>query len=214
MDQFRGMQSKIEILFTRSLVIIGLVCLNSCSEKQETIKKKSASIKTAINEISVQAPSDTIKSQKDNLLIPAKVVPVISIIPEPEPFYPIGCCGYYPPDCPTYDTVKTPSDFVLQFAEIMPEFPGGSQSMLEFIQNNLNYPDLAKENNIEGKVYLKFIVRSTGEIDNIQIARGIHEVLDTAAIELVKKMPRWNPGVQNGKTVSVYMIIPIVYRLD
>jgi TonB family protein len=198
------------------IISVGLVCLNSCSEKQESIKKKSASIKTAINKISVQAPSDTIKSQKDNLLIPAKVVPVISIIPEPdpEPRPPIGECGYYPPDCPTYDTVKTPSDFVLQFAEIMPEFPGGSQSMLEFIQNNLNYPDLAKENNIEGKVYLKFVVRSTGEIDNIQIARGIHEVLDTAAIELVKKMPRWNPGVQNGKTVSVYFILPVVFRLD
>ena len=96
----------------------------------------------------------------------------------------------------------------------MPQFPGGSQSMLEFIQKNLVYPDIAKENNLAGKIFMKFVVRSTGEIDNIQIARGIHEVLDTAAIELVKKMPRWNPGVQNGKTVSVYMIIPIVYRLD
>jgi len=102
----------------------------------------------------------------------------------------------------------------VQFAEIMPGFPGGSQSMLDFIKNNLNYPDFAKENNIEGKVYLKFVVRSTGEIDNIQIARGVHKVLDTAAIELVKKMPRWNPGVQNGKTVPVYFILPVVFRLD
>ena len=216
MDQFRGMQSKIEMLFTRSLVIIGLVCLNSCSEKQEPIKNKSAVIKTAINKMEVQAPSDTNKLNKENLIFPVKVVPIISILPEPEPepFYPIVGCGYYPPDCPTYDTVKTTSDFVLQFAEIMPEFPGGSQSMQEFIKNNLNYPDLAKENNIEGKVYLKFVVRSTGEIDNIQIARGVHKVLDTAAIELVKKMPRWNPGVQYGKTVPVYFILPVVFRLD
>ena len=162
----------------------------------------------------VQAPSDTNKLNKENLIFPAKVIPIVSILPEPEPFYPIVGCGYYPPDCPTYDTVKTTSDFVLQFAEIMPEFPGGSQSMQEFIKNNLNYPDLAKENNIEGKVYLKFVVRSTGEIDNIQIARGVHKVLDTAAIELVKKMPRWNPGVQNGKTVPVYFILPVVFRLD
>ena len=216
MDQFRGMQSKIEMLFTRSLVIIGLVCLNSCSEKQEPIKTKIAVIKTAINKVEVQAPSDTNKLKKENLIFPAKVVPIISILPEPkpDPFYPIVGCGYYPPDCPTYDTVKTTSDFVLQFAELMPEFPGGSQSMQEFIKNNLNYPDLAKENNIEGKVYLKFVVRSTGEIDNIQIARGVHKVLDTAAIELVKKMPRWNPGVQNGKIVPVYFILPVVFRLD
>ena len=143
-----------------------------------------------------------------------QVIPIPIIFPDPEPRPPIGGCGYYPPDCPTYDTIQTTSDFVLQFAEIMPEFPGGSQSMLEFIQKNLIYPDIAKENNIEGKIFMKFVVRSTGEIDNIQIARGIHKILDTAAIELVKKMPRWNPGVQNGKTVSVYMIIPIIYRLD
>ena len=208
------MQSKIEILFTGSIIIIALVCLNSCSEKQEPNKNKSAVKKIAINKIEVQAPSDTNKLKKENLIFPAKVVSIISILPEPEPFYPIVGCGYYPPDCPTYDTVKTTSDFVLQFAEIMPEFPGGSQSMQEFIKNNLNYPDLAKENNIEGKVYLKFVVRSTGEIDNIQIARGVHKVLDTAAIELVKKMPRWNPGVQNGKTVPVYFILPVVFRLD
>ncbi len=142
------------------------------------------------------------------------VIPVIPIITDPEPFLPIVGCGYYPPDCPTYDTVKTTSDFVLQFAEIMPEFPGGSQSMLEFIQKNLIYPDIAKENNIEGKVFMKFVVRSTGEIDNIQIVRGVHKILDTAAIELVKKMPQWIPGVQNGKTVPVYFILPVVFRLD
>jgi TonB family protein len=196
------------------ILLVGLGCLCSCGQKHEPIKKKTANNAVDLHKIQSPTPIDTIKSQKDNLLIPAKVVPPISIIPEPVPFYPIGGCGYYPPDCPTYDTVKTNSDFVLQFAEIMPEFPGGSQSMLDFIKNNLNYPDLAKENNIEGKVYLKFIVRSTGEIDNIQIARGVHKVLDTAAIELVKKMPRWNPGVQNGKTVPVYFILPVVFRLD
>ena len=61
---------------------------------------------------------------------------------------------------------------------------------------------------------MKFVVRSTGEIDNIQIVRGVHKILDTAAIELVKKMPQWIPGVQNGKTVPVYIILPVVFRLD
>ena len=214
MDQFRGLQSIIEILSTRSMVIIGLVCLNSCSEKQEPIKTKLAVIKTAINKIEVQAPSDTNKLKNDNLIFPVKVVPIIPVLPEPDPIFPIVSCGYHPPNCPTYDTVKDMVDFAFKFAEIMPEFPGGSQSMLEFIKKNLIYPDIAKENNLEGKVYMKFIVRSTGEIDNIQIARGVHKVLDTAAIELVKKMPRWIPGVQNGKTVPVYTIIPVVFRLD
>lgn len=198
------------VTFISALVLL-ISC--SCGGKPESYSDPSRKPNKVVRK------QDSLKEEKkiDSIIkdpfIPP-VIPVVSIISDPEPFYPLVGCGYYPPDCPTYDTVKTNSDFVLQFAEIMPEFPGGSQSMLEFINNNLNYPDLAKENNIEGKVYLKFVVRSTGEIDNIQIARGVHKVLDTAAIELVKKMPRWNPGVQNGKTVPVYFILPVVFRLD
>ncbi len=198
------------LIFISTLVLL-ISC--SCGGKSEPYSDPSRKLNKVVRK------QDSLKEEKkiDSIIkdpfIPP-VIPVVSIISDPEPFYPIVGCGYYPPDCPTYDTVKTASDFVLQFAEIMPGFPGGSQSMLDFIKNNLNYPDFAKENNIEGKVYLKFVVRSTGEIDNIQIARGVHKVLDTAAIELVKKMPRWNPGVQNGKTVPVYFILPVVFRLD
>ena len=198
------------LIFISTLVLL-ISC--SCGGKSEPYSDPSRKLNKVVRK------QDSLKEEKkiDSIIkdpfIPP-VIPVVSIISDPEPFYPIVGCGYYPPDCPTYDTVKTTSDFVLQFAEIMPEFPGGSQSMQEFIKNNLNYPDFAKENNIEGKVYLKFVVRSTGEIDNIQIARGVHKVLDTAAIELVKKMPRWNPGVQNGKAVPVYFIMPVVFRLD
>ena len=198
------------LIFISTLVLL-ISC--SCGGKSEPYSDPSRKLNKVVRK------QDSLKEEKkiDSIIkdpfIPP-VIPVVSIISEPEPFHPIVGCGYYPPDCPTYDTVKTASDFVLQFAEIMPGFPGGSQSMLDFIKNNLNYPDFAKENNIEGKVYLKFVVRSTGEIDNIQIARGVHKVLDTAAIELVKNMPRWNPGVQNGKTVPVYFILPVVFRLD
>ena len=198
------------LIFISTLVLL-ISC--SCGGKSEPYSDPSRKLNKVVRK------QDSLKEEKkiDSIIkdpfIPP-VIPVVSIISDPEPFYPIVGCGYYPPDCPTYDTVKTASDFVLQFAEIMPGFPGGSQSMLDFIKNNLNYPDFAKENNIEGKVYLKFVVRSTGEIDNIQIARGVHKVLDTAAIELVKNMPRWNPGVQNGKTVPVYFILPVVFRLD
>jgi TonB family protein len=198
------------LIFISTLVLL-ISC--SCGGKSEPYSDPSRKPNKVVRK------QDSLKEEKkiDSIIkdpfIPP-VIPVVSIISDPEPFYPIVGCGYYPPDCPTYDTVKTTSDFVLQFAEIMPEFPGGAQSMQEFIKNNINYPDLAKENNIEGKVFMKFVVRSTGEIDNIQIVRGVHKVLDTAAMELVKKMPRWIPGVQNGKTVPVYFILPVVFRLD
>jgi len=214
MDGFRITKNKHKIVSLISVVLIGLVCFYSYVEDHVPIMKKAVINKIESKKIQWKTPSDKIKLKNDNLIFPVKVVPIIPVLPEPDPIFPIVGCGYHPPNCPTYDTVKDMTDFAFKFAEIMPEFPGGSQSMLEFIQKNLIYPDIAKENNIEGKVYLKFVVRSTGEIDNIQIVRGVHKELDTAAMELVKKMPQWIPGVQNGKTVPVYTIIPVVFRLD
>jgi protein TonB len=88
--------------------------------------------------------------------------------------------------------------------------------MFKFIQNNLVYPDYEKESGIEGTVYLEFIVRKTGEIDNIKLLRGIKggPQLDKEAIQIVKNMPKWNPGSIEGRNVSSVMRLPIKFRLD
>ena len=105
-------------------------------------------------------------------------------------------------------------DKTLSIAEKMPSFMGGEQEMMYFIQKNIAYPNDAKYAGISGTVYIQFIVLSTGEIDkNIRVIRGVHPTLDEEALRIVSIMPRWNPGSQSGKPVSVTFNLPIKYSL-
>lgn len=105
-------------------------------------------------------------------------------------------------------------DDIFQIVEQMPEFPGGSDAMGKFIFSNMNYPSVAKENNIEGKTILNFIVDSTGVLKNIKVLKSSgHKDLDDEAIRIVKLMPKWIPGRQRDKPVPVYFNLPIVFKL-
>lgn len=103
---------------------------------------------------------------------------------------------------------------VLTMAEVMPEFPGGNEEMYKFIGNNIKYPFKAKEAGIEGTVYTKFIVTNTGDITNIEIIKGASEDFDMEVLRMMKLMPRWNPGMQNGRPVSVYFTLPVKFILN
>jgi protein TonB len=94
-----------------------------------------------------------------------------------------------------------------------PEFPGGDQKLIEFISKNLRYPKGAKMDKIEGKVYVKFAVRETGQIDSISVYKGVRDDLDQAAKDIFKKMPLWSPGIKYGKPVRVWYILPITFDL-
>lgn len=99
------------------------------------------------------------------------------------------------------------------FAEVMPEFPGGEAELHKFIQSNLNYPVVDQENGTEGRVSIRFVVDKNGEITNIEVLRGISPSCDREAVRVVKNMPRWIPGKQNGTPVPVYFNLPIVFKL-
>ena len=105
-------------------------------------------------------------------------------------------------------TVK-PYDFV----EVMPKFPGGPSAMMNFIKDNLVYPVEAQEEGKQGRVTVKFVVAETGDIEDVTVVRGINPAIDQAAIEIIKKMPKWTPGQQGGKNVAVNFNIPIVFKL-
>jgi TonB family protein len=102
---------------------------------------------------------------------------------------------------------------IFQFAEEMPEFPGGTESLMKFIDENIDYPKSVKENNIEGRVFVRFVVLYNGKIGEISVLRGIDPLLDAEAISVIKKLPRWQPGKQNGKRVNVSMILPVEFKL-
>ena len=99
--------------------------------------------------------------------------------------------------------------------EQMPEFNGGEGAMMKFIAENLEYPQQAKDNGIEGRVHLKFTVTAEGKIKDIVILNKdkLGYGCEEAAIPVIKKMPAWKPGRQNGQPVPVYFNIPIRFRL-
>ena len=97
--------------------------------------------------------------------------------------------------------------------EQMPTFPGGEIEMQKFIRDNLRYPVVAQEAGIQGRVTLRFVVSKTGTIEDIIVTRGIDPSCDKEAVRVVRSMPKWTPGKQNGLPVNVYFTLPITFRL-
>lgn len=110
--------------------------------------------------------------------------------------------------------VEPKKDKVFNSVEIMPLFPGGEKEMYRFIGQNLKYPVSAQEANIQGKVVVRFVVDQNGSINDVEILRGIDPNCDKEALRVIKNMPKWVPGKQNGIPVKVYYTMPIVFRLS
>jgi protein TonB len=106
---------------------------------------------------------------------------------------------------------KTPPFTVV---EEMPSFPGGEESRLRFLQENIQYPQVAKESGIQGTVYVSFVVDSKGKINDVRILRGIGGGCDEEAVRVIRMMPSWNPGKQAGKAVKVQFTMPIKFTLN
>lgn len=107
----------------------------------------------------------------------------------------------------------TKTDEVFTVVEQMPEFPGGESAMNDFLDKNLQYPQMAKEQSIQGKVWIGFIVDKFGNVSNVEVLRGIGGGCDEEAARVVGIMPRWNPGKQSGRPVIVKFRFPINFTL-
>lgn len=103
---------------------------------------------------------------------------------------------------------------VLKQAEVMPEFPGGMQELFSYMGASVKYPESAKVDGVEGKVFVQFVVDTKGKITETKVLRGVSEVLDAEALRVVSEMPDWTPGKQDGKAVNVEMVLPIAYKLE
>ena len=102
---------------------------------------------------------------------------------------------------------------VFVVVEEQAEFPGGLDSMYAYIQKNLVYPEKAKAEGIEGRVFVSFIIEKDGSISNILIKRAIGGGCEEAVVEMIKNMPKWNPGKQKGKPVRFQFTLPIKFEL-
>jgi TonB family protein len=98
--------------------------------------------------------------------------------------------------------------------EKMPVFPGGDSTLMKFISSNVQYPQSAKENNIQGRVILRFCVTYEGNVSKIGVLKGVDPELDAEAIRVVRLLPKWKPGMQGEKPVNVWYAIPISFALD
>lgn len=103
---------------------------------------------------------------------------------------------------------------VLTHVEQMPKFPGGDAELYKFINNNLNYPAMAIENNVQGRVVVQFVVTKDGSIGNVKVVRSVDRDLDNEAIRVCKKLPKFIPGKQNGQPVNVWYTLPVTFKLQ
>ena len=107
----------------------------------------------------------------------------------------------------------TPCGKVYQVVEQMPQFPGGPAAMIKFIADSLRYPSVVCTGGVEGRIVVRFVVDCKGNIVNPLVVRSVDPLLDREAIRLVKSMPKWIPGRQNGKPVCVIYNVPIRFKL-
>ncbi len=104
-------------------------------------------------------------------------------------------------------------DQVFTATEKMPEFPGGQAALMNWIGQHIKYPAMALENNVQGRVVVKFVVKKDGSVGNVAVVRGKDPDLDKEAVRVVKSLPAFTPGTMNGKPVAVWYTLPINFRL-
>lgn len=97
--------------------------------------------------------------------------------------------------------------------EEMPEFPGGDAALMRYLAKSVRYPVIAEQNNIQGRVYIQFVINTNGEVTNAIVLRGVDPSLDKEAIRVVENMPSWKPGKQRNKPVRVSFTVPINFVL-
>ena len=103
---------------------------------------------------------------------------------------------------------------VFDVVEQMPSFPGGSSALMQYLANNIKYPVVAQENGVQGRVVVSFVVEKDGSISDVKVVRSVDPSLDREAQRVVRSMPRWIPGKQNGSAVRVKYNVPVSFRLQ
>ena len=144
------------------------------------------STKTAIGTFDVKGNDDA----------NGEILKATDVIAEPEP--------------PTHEEETKVFDIVEQ----QPLFPGGPAALMKYLSENTKYPVVAQENGVQGRVTVQFVVEKDGSISDVHVLRGVDPSLDKEAVRVVKSMPRWTPGKQNGITVRVNYRVPVLFRLQ
>ena len=103
---------------------------------------------------------------------------------------------------------------IFTVVESMPGFPGGESARIRYLNENIKYPQMARESGIQGRVFVTFVVEKDGKVTDVRVLRGIGGGCDEEAVRVIKNMPRWNAGKQRGKPVRVQFNMPILFKLN
>ncbi len=106
------------------------------------------------------------------------------------------------------------TDEVFKVVEVDPEFPGGVEALYKYLAENIKYPEKAKNNKVEGRVYITFVIEKDGSVSDAKVLRSVNEELDAEALRVINAMPKWKPGTQRGVPVRVQYNIPISFKLQ
>ncbi|MBQ9386680.1 MAG: energy transducer TonB [Bacteroidaceae bacterium] len=121
-------------------------------------------------------------------------------------------------DLTEYDVVEVEpepeEEAPFMVVEDMPEFPGGTAALLEYLRKNIKYPAICRENNIQGRVIVSFVVNKDGAIVDPEVVKSVNPSLDKEAVRVISNMPPWKPGKQRGKPVRVKYTVPVNFRLN
>lgn len=182
-------------------------------EEQKVVEKVKSSVKftpPVIKKDDEVKPEEELKSQEDlnktNTAIGSfdvkgndeaggEVLKAKEVIAQPEP--------------PKEEETK-----VFDVVEVMPSFPGGQGALFEWLSKNIKYPVVAEENGVQGRVIVTFVVERNGSITDVQVVKSVDPSLDKEAVRVVKAMPHWIPGKQNGSAVRVKFTVPVTFRLQ
>lgn len=118
------------------------------------------------------------------------------------------------PIAPPVVEAPPPKEQVFDRVEQMPQFGSGDKELMEYLAKNIKYPAIARENGIQGTVVVQFVVDKDGSITQPQVVRGIGGGCDEEALRVVRGMPKWQPGKQQGREVKVKFTLPIRFRLE
>ena len=109
---------------------------------------------------------------------------------------------------------KEVKEEVFRSVEQMPQFRGGEAALMKYLQSHINYPPMAAENNVQGRVVVQFVVDKTGKVGEVKVVRSVDKDLDKEAVRVCKSLPKFTPGRQNGQAVSVWYTLPVTFKLQ
>ena len=189
------------------LILVSLLFLAFWGTAQDVIVKKDHS--TIISKVTKVSSTEIEYKKWSNLDGPIYIVPVSEVL---RINYNNGEYDEFVGEKMEDNNESIEGDVFLSVEE-NPEFPGGPAKLLEYIQKNLEYPKSARKNDIQGRVFVEFVIEEDGSVSNVRVLRGIGYGCDEEAVRLVYSLPKFKPGKQRGKPIRVAYTLPIVFKL-